>query len=96
MRIDTNTTTVTTAGTAVQIKNTEEKVVSITIMGHDGNTDRIWIGVSDVAADAGFPVAAGETHTYNFPDDSSIRFSLLFIDADVSGEKANWSAILDE
>ncbi len=91
------TVTVTTSGTAVQLSNTKQRVYSITQQGHDGNTDRVWLGQSSaVAVDAGFPLNANEAVTDNFGEDRSAGLDSYWVDADVSGEKINFRALVSD
>ena len=93
MRVDSGTTDVPTATTRVQISNTKDRVKSISVQGHPGNTGNIFFGVSDVALANGWVLEPGATKTLDFGD-GSVFFDAFYVDAATSGDDANWWVIL--
>ena len=93
MRFDAGTTDVPSAGTAVQISNTTDKVKSITVKARAGNSGIAYFGVSDVSSTNGFELEAGDSKTENFGD-GSVAFSAFYVDAASSGDDVDWTVIL--
>jgi hypothetical protein len=94
MRFDTGTTDVPSAGTAVQISNTPDRVKAIEAHAPSGNTGSVYFGVSDVSATNGRELAPGEAATYSFGA-GSVLFSVFYVDAATSGDDLDWAVILD-
>jgi hypothetical protein len=97
MRFDTGTTDVPSAGTAVQISNTNDRVKAIEAHAPSGNTGSVYFGVSDVSGTGtinGRELAPGEAATYSFGA-GSVLFSVFYVDAATSGDDLDWAVILD-
>ena len=96
MKLDAGTTTVTTAGTEVQISNTTNRVRKIQAKALAANSGITYLGVSDVSATNGYELSAGNTITLDFADaGGTIEFSTIYVDAATNGDKVCWSVILD-
>ncbi len=98
------TTTVTTAGTPVQLLSTSPgtKAVGCTITAASTNTGTIWVGFSSSVSAAnkigtplGPPITTGQPGASYacMPVGNSATFSLgsIFLDATVSGDKVSFS-----
>ena len=59
MIFDAGTTNVATAGTEVQISNTTNRVRWIKVKALAGNSNKVYLGVSDVTASNGYELSAG-------------------------------------
>jgi len=96
MILDAGTTTVTTAGTEVQISNTTNRVRWIKAKALAANSGIVYIGGSDVSATNGYELSAGNTIEINFADSGgTIEFSTIYVDAATNGDKVSWAVILD-
>ena len=96
MKLDAGTTTVTTAGTEVQISNTTNRVRKIQAKALAANSGITYLGVSDVSATNGYELSAGNTITLDFADaGGTIEFSTIYVDAATNGDKVCWAVILD-
>ena len=96
MKFDAGTTTVTTAGTEVQISNTTNRVRKIQAKALAANSGITYLGVSDVSATNGYELSAGNTITLDFADaGGTIEFSTIYVDAATNGDKVCWAVILD-
>ena len=101
MRVLVGTTTVTTAGTSVQLSNTLNDVKKISFYTRAANTGRMFVGLSDVSAtvnglELAIPVATrplAERHL-DFGPDGSVKMNLFYVDSTINGEKIDWVAIL--
>ena len=83
------TTTVTTAGTAVQLFDTANSYAdSIRIKALSTNTGLVYIGMSDVDSTKGFALVKGEEITLT--EDKNI--TLYYVDSDENGDKITWTA----
>tara|TARA_R100001086_G_C11768401_1_gene240188 strand:- start:76 stop:363 length:288 start_codon:yes stop_codon:yes gene_type:complete len=93
MRFDTGHVDVPSAGTAVRLLNSSDKVLWIRIKAETGT---IYVGRSDVSATNGYPVttAAGIDVEFDFGQyGGSVLMSDFFVDAASSGDNATWAAI---
>ena len=96
MILDAGTTTVTTAGTEVQISNTTNRVRWIKAKALAANSGITYFGVSAVTATNGYELSAGNTIEINFADvGGTIAFSTIYVDAATNGDKVCWTVILD-
>ena len=96
MKLDAGTTTVTTAGTEVQISNTTNRVRKIQAKALAANSGITYLGVSDVSATNGYELSAGNTIEINFADvGGTIAFSSIYVDAATNGDKVSWAVILE-
>ncbi len=73
--------TVTTAGTAVELGSTSELVNGVNVKALLANTDKIYVGDSEVSSSNGFELSAGDQVFVACTDLASIH-----IDAAVNGE----------
>jgi len=92
-------TDVPTAGTAVQILNTSDRVLWIKFTAPTANTGLTYVGLSDVSATNGYVLGAAggvdATIELDFAKyDGSIPASQLYIDAATNGDDVSWIAIL--
>ena len=96
MIFDAGTTTVSTAGTEVQISNTTNKVRWIQVKALAANSGIAYFGVSDVSATNGYELSAGNTLEINFGEQGgTVAFSTFYVDVASSGDKVSWVVILD-
>ena len=96
MKFDAGTTTVSTAGTEVQISNTANKVRYIKVRALAANSGISYLGVSDVTATNGYELAAGAVIELNFADaGGTVPFSTFYVDVATNGDKVCWVVILD-
>ena len=96
MIFDAGTTTVTTAGTEVQISNTTNKVRWIKVKALAANSGISYFGVSDVTTTNGYELSAGNEIEINFAESGgTVAFSTFDVDVASSGDKVCWSVILD-
>lgn len=98
MRFDAGTTNIPTAGTRVQISNTNDRVLSVSITARAGNTGNIYLGFDDVSSTNGKELRPGETAVVEFGDGreegGSVLFSTFYVDAATNGDDADWMVIL--
>ena len=96
MILDAGTTTVTTAGTEVQISNTTNRVRWIKAKALAANSGITYFGVSDVSATNGYELSAGNTIEIKFSEiGGTVAFSSIYVDAASSGDKVSWAVVLD-
>ena len=96
MIFDSGTTNVATAGTEVQISNTANKVRWIKVKALAGNSNKVYLGVSDVTASNGYELSAGNEVEINFGDQGgTVPFSVFYVDAATNNDKVSWVVILD-
>ena len=86
--LSSGTGTVTTSGTAVQIKNTPTQAKVIDIINPTSNGDVIVIGASNVsyASNIGIPIEPGFTYRLQVTD-----LSLIWVDAAANGYKFQYN-----
>jgi hypothetical protein len=99
MRIDSDIVDVPSAGTAVRILNTTDKIAWIKFTAPTANTGLTYVGLSDVSSTNGYPLGASggvdATVELDFAGNGgSIIANLLFIDAATNGDDVAWIAIL--
>ena len=99
MRFDAGTTDIPTAGTSVQISNTNDRVLALSLHAREGNTGNVYFGVSDVSATNGRELIPGESHDIDFTgamkeSDGSVLFSTFWLDVATSGDDVDWEVIL--
>ena len=101
MRIQFFTTTVTAAGTRVQISNTADRVKYIRFQTRAANTGRMFVGLITVASGTAsweleIPVAARPIAELPIDfGEGSVLFNLFYADATVNGEIVSGYAILE-
>jgi hypothetical protein len=99
MRVDSDIVDVPSAGTAVRILNTTDKIAWIKFTAPTANSGLTYVGLSDVSATNGYPLGASggvdATIELDFADKGgSIVANLLFIDAATNGDDVAWIAIM--
>ena len=96
MIFDSGTTNVASAGTAVQLSNTTNRVRWIKVKALAGNSGMIYLGVSDVSASNGYELDSTNTIEINFAESGgTIPFSTFYVDVASNGDKVSWVVILD-
>ncbi len=96
MRVDSGTTNVGTAGTAVQVSNVTNRVKRVMFKALAGNSGLAYVGESDVSASNGFELSAGNTITLNFGEfGGSVPGNVFYVDAASNNDKVCWSMILE-
>ena len=66
MRVDAGVTTVTSAGTAVQVLNATNRVKFLKFKALAGNSGLAYVGISDVSASIGYELSAGNEIELHF------------------------------
>ena len=97
MRTDNGITDVSSAGTAVQIKNTKDRVLWIKFSAPAGNSGVTYVGESDVSSSNGYPLgAAGDVDAQLELDfrPGSVSADTFYVDAASSGDDVGWVMIL--
>lgn len=98
MRIDSDVVDIPSAGTAVQVLNTRDKIAWIKIKSLAANTGIIYVGDSAVSATNGYELDPGGgidgELVMDFRPDT-IRASDIYVDAATSGNDVSWIAILE-
>ncbi len=84
-------TTVSTAGTAVQLTSTDYRASGITIKGARANTNAIYVGDSTIDNSSG-KVFPDQSLTFSFNPSHDI--SAIYVDADTNGNKVEWWAVI--
>lgn len=96
MKIDSGTTTVSTAGTEVQLSNTTNRVRWIKVKALAANSNKVYLGVSDVTATNGYELSAGnEIELDLISAGGTVAFNVFYLDAAANGDKACWWVVLD-
>ena len=96
MIFDAGTTTVSTAGTEVQISNTTNKVRWIKVKALAANSGKVYLGVSDVSGTNGYELSAGNEIEISFAElGGTVFFSTFYVDSASSGDKLAWVVVLD-
>ena len=91
------TTTVTTAGTEVQVRNVAaEKVRAISFKARVANTGVIYVGGdSAVSSTNGYTLSAGESVSIDYGDRGGEDAKTFWVDCSVNGERVDWILITD-
>ena len=101
MRVLFGPTTVTTAGTRVQLSNTADRVKQIRFASRVANTGRIFIGTVTVSATvSGWELTSSEAARAKGDlildfGAGSVLLSTFYVDSIVSGEIIDWVAIVE-
>ena len=96
MRVDAGVTTVTSAGTAVQVLNATNRVKYLKLKALAGNSDLAYVGISDVSASIGYELSAGNEIDLNFGEfGGSVPANVFYADAATNGDKVCWMMILE-
>jgi hypothetical protein len=100
VRIDSDIVDIPSAGTAVRILNTRDKIVWIRFTAPAANSGLTYVGDSAVSATNGYVLGAAggvdATVEIDFRGEvsGSVTANLLYIDAASSGDDISWIAIL--
>ena len=93
---DTGITTVSTSGTAVQISNTPNRVLKITVKALAANSGIVYFGESDVSTTNGWGLSAGNEFEENYRElGGSVAVSSIYVDVATNGDKVCWLVVLD-
>ena len=96
MILDIGTTTVATTGTEQRLSNTANRVLWLKVKALAGNSNKMYLGVSDVTSSNGYELAAGNEIEIDFKTaGGSIEFSTVYVDAAADGDKACWAVVLE-
>ena len=97
MIVKNSTTTVSTAGTEVQLSNTISRVMWIKVKALAANSGIAYLGIAgSITSALGYELSAGNEIEINFADiGGSILFSTLWADAATNGDKLAWIAVVD-
>ena len=97
MRVDFGTTDIPTAGTRVQVSTLKQQVLWIRFAMRDGNTNEVYVGVSDVAANNGWELSTNKRELeLNFRQfGGSVPFNKFFVDSDTNGNDVDWAVVLE-
>ena len=96
MRVDVGVTTISSAGTRVQLNNVTNRVKFVRVKAVAGNSGLAYIGISDVAATVGYELSAGNEHELNFGEfGGSVPANIFYADAATNGDKRCWTMVLE-
>jgi len=96
MRVDQGITNVSSAGTAVQMLNTTNRVKWVRFKALAGNSGLAYVGVSDVSASLGYELSAGNTVELNFGEfGGSVPANVFYVDAATNNDKVAWIMVLE-
>ena len=96
MRVDVGVTTISSAGTRVQLYNVTNRVKFVRVKALAGNSGLAYIGISDVAATVGYELSAGNEHELNFGEfGGSVPANIFYADAATNGDKICWTMVLE-
>ena len=96
MRFDTGVTTVSTAGTQVQLYDATNRVKYIKVKALAGNSGLAYVGPADVASTTGYELSAGNEMELNYGEfGGSVPASVFWADAATNGDKVCWAMILE-
>ena len=96
MRVETGQTTVSSAGTRVQLNNVTNRVKFIKAKALAGNSVVAYVGVSDVASSTGYELSAGNELELNFGEfGGSVPANVFYADAATNNDKVAWTMILE-
>jgi hypothetical protein len=83
--------TVATAGTAEPLVGASQRVKSVVIIAKSGNTNRVYLGGSDVAAATNDGLGAGAS--LNIEAEGWLDLADIYLDVDTSGEGVDFYAV---
>ena len=96
MRIDQGTTTVSSAGTAVQVLNATNRIKWVKFRALTANSGMAYVGVSDVSASLGYELDGGNELEMNFGEfGGSVPANVFYVDAGTNNDKVSWIMILE-
>tara|TARA_R110000744_G_C19170065_1_gene541494 strand:- start:217 stop:504 length:288 start_codon:yes stop_codon:yes gene_type:complete len=94
MRFDAGTTDVPSAGTAVQLSNSVDRVVWIRVSARTGISGTLYFGRSDVSSSNGFELSANDFLEIDLRPGSE-AFSAFYVDASTNGNDLDWAVLLE-
>ena len=94
MRFDAGTTDVPSAGTAVQLSNTVDRVVWIRVSARTGISGAVYFGRSDVSSSNGYELSAND-HVEIDLRPGSEAFSAFYAAASTNGNDLDWAVLLE-
>ena len=94
MRFDAGTTDVPSAGTAVQLSNSVDRVVWIRVSARTGISGTLYFGRSDVSSSNGFELSANDYLEIDLRPGSE-AFSAYYADASTNGNDLDWVVLLE-
>ena len=94
MRFDAGTTDVPSAGTAVQLSNSVDRVVWIRVSARSGISGTLYFGRSDVSSSNGFELSANDYLEIDLRPGSE-AFSAFYADASTNGNDLDWVVLLE-
>ena len=83
--------TVSSAGTAVALSSSSQRVKSLTVVAKPGNTGQVYVGGSDVASTTNSGLAPGDSVI--LPAVNWLDLKDVFIDVDTNGEGVDFYAV---
>lgn len=96
MRVDVGITTVSSAGTRVQVNNVTNRVKFVRFKALAGNSGLAYVGISDVSASVGYELSAGNEHELNFGEfGGSVPANIFYADAATNNDKVCWTMVLE-
>ena len=94
MRFDAGATDVLSAGTAVQLSNSVDRVVWIRVSARTGISGALYFGRSDVSSSNGFELSANDYLEIDLSPGSA-AFSAFNADASTNGNDLDWVVLLE-
>jgi len=95
VRFETGQTTVSTAGTAVQLNNSGSLMHEVKVKALAGNSGLVYLGISTVSATTGYELGANQELTISFsPLGGRVSASHLWVDAATNNDKISWYMVL--
>ena len=94
MRFDAGTTDVPSAGTAVQLSNSVDRVVWIRVSARTGISGALYFGRSDVSSSNGFELSANDYLEIDLRPGRE-AFSAFYADASTNGNDLAWVVLLE-
>ena len=96
MRMDAGVTTVSSAGTRVQMNNVTNRVKYAKVKALAGNSGLAYVGVSDVASTVGYELSAWNEVELNFGEfGGSVAANIFYDDGASTNDKICWLMILE-
>jgi hypothetical protein len=96
MRVDQGITNVPSNGTAVQVANATNRVKFVKFRALTGNSDMVYVGVSDVSASLGYELDGGNELELNFGEfGGSVPANVFYVDAETNNDKVAWIMIME-
>ena len=94
MRFDAGTTDVPSAGTAVQLSNSVDRVVWVRVSARTEISGTVYFGRSDVSSSNGFELSANDYLEIDLRPGSE-AFSAFYVDASTNGNDLDWAVLLE-